>query len=57
MIGDTGLRIGQTVTHPAFGEGTLIDAEGRGEHTRLQIKFNQAGTKWLVASYAKLTAK
>ena len=56
-IGDTGLRIGQTVTHPTFGEGTLINAEGRGEHTRLQIKFNQEGTKWLVASYAKLTAK
>lgn len=57
IIGDTGLRIGQTVTHPAFGEGILINAEGRGEHTRLQIKFSQAGTKWLVASYAKLTAK
>ena len=56
-IGDTGLRIGQTVTHAAFGEGTLIDAEGRGEHMRLQVKFNNAGTKWLVASYAKLTAK
>lgn len=57
MIGDTGLRIGQTVTHNTFGEGTLIDAEGRGEHMRLQVKFNNAGTKWLVASYAKLTAK
>jgi ATP-dependent DNA helicase UvrD/PcrA len=56
-IGDTGLRIGQTVTHAAFGEGTLIDAEGHGEHMRLQVKFNKAGTKWLVANYAKLTAK
>jgi DNA helicase II / ATP-dependent DNA helicase PcrA len=57
IIGDTGLRIGQTVAHATFGEGTLIDAEGRGEHTRLLIKFNKVGTKWLVASYAKLTAK
>lgn len=57
VIGDTGLRIGQTVCHPAFGEGTLVDAEGRGEHTRLQIKFKHVGTKWLVASFAKLTAK
>lgn len=56
-IGDTGLRIGQTVIHPIFGEGTLIDADGKGEHTRLQIKFNTAGTKWLVANYAKLTTK
>jgi DNA helicase-2/ATP-dependent DNA helicase PcrA len=57
VIGDTGLRIGQIVTHPAFGEGTLVDAEGQGSHTRLQVKFINAGTKWLVASFAKLTAK
>lgn len=57
MIGDTGLRIGQAVTHAIFGEGTLIDAEGRGEHMRLQVKFNRVGTKWLVASFAKLTTK
>lgn len=57
IIGDTGLRIGQTVRHAAFGEGTLIDVEGHGEHMRLQVRFNKAGTKWLVASFAKLTAK
>jgi DNA helicase-2/ATP-dependent DNA helicase PcrA len=57
VIGDTGLRIGQAVTHAAFGEGTLIDVEGHGEHMRLQVRFNKAGTKWLLASFAKLTAK
>lgn len=56
-IGSTGLRIGQSVNHPAFGEGTLIDAEGQGDHTRLQVKFITVGTKWLLASFAKLTAK
>jgi len=56
-IGDTGFCIGQTVIHPTFGEGTLIDADGKGEHTRLHIKFNKAGTKWLVANYAKLSTK
>lgn len=56
-IGDTGLHIGQAVTHATFGEGTLIDVEGRGEHMRLQVKFNKTGTKWLVANYAKLTSK
>lgn len=56
-IGDTGLRIGQAVIHPTFGEGILVDAEGQGAHTRLQVKFTKAGSKWLVASFAKLTVK
>ncbi|MES2998189.1 MAG: DNA helicase II [Pseudomonadota bacterium] len=56
-IGDTGLRLGQQVTHPSFGEGVIVDAEGQGIHTRLQVKFHQAGTKWLIASFAKLAAR
>jgi DNA helicase II / ATP-dependent DNA helicase PcrA len=56
-IGDTGLRLGQQVTHPTFGEGIIVDAEGQGGHTRLQVKFNKAGTKWLIASFAKLTVR
>jgi DNA helicase II / ATP-dependent DNA helicase PcrA len=56
-IGDTGLHIGQYVTHPTFGEGVIVDAEGRGGHTRLQVKFKQAGTKWLIASFAKLAIR
>ncbi|MES2141676.1 MAG: DNA helicase II [Pseudomonadota bacterium] len=56
-IGDTGLRLGQQVTHSTFGEGVIVDAEGQGGHTRLQVKFNKAGTKWLIASFAKLTVR
>jgi len=56
-IGDTGLRLGQEVTHPTFGEGVIIDADGHGGHTRLQVKFNKVGTKWLVASFAKLAVR
>jgi DNA helicase-2/ATP-dependent DNA helicase PcrA len=55
-IADTGLRIGQSVNHPTFGEGTILNYEGQGSHTRIQVKFKQAGTKWLVAAYAKLEA-
>lgn len=53
-IENTGLTVGQRVQHAKFGRGIIINYEGSGEHTRLQIKFDQYGTKWLVASYAKL---
>jgi len=55
-IGDTGLRLGQRVTHPTFGEGVILNYEGQGLHARVQVKFSSAGTKWLVAAYAKLQA-
>jgi len=48
---DTGLRIGQHVTHHQFGEGVILQCEGRGEHARIQVRFAQAGTKWLIASF------
>jgi DNA helicase-2/ATP-dependent DNA helicase PcrA len=48
------LRLGQRVQHPAFGEGIVLSIEGRGSHTRAQIKFTKAGAKWLVLAYAKL---
>jgi len=51
-----GLHIGQRVQHPLFGEGVLLQVEGQGPHTRVQVKFDKEGSKWLVASYAKLSA-
>ena len=54
---DSGLRIGQLVGHPKFGEGVVLQAEGRGERTRVQINFANAGTKWLMLAYAGLTAE
>ncbi len=55
-IGNTNLKVGQRVKHTKFGEGIILNYEGSGSHTRVQVKFNQHGTKWLVASFAKLTA-
>lgn len=49
-------RIGQTVMHAKFGEGTVIDYEGSGSDARVQVKFNHVGTKWLMLEYAKLTS-
>ncbi|WP_455565431.1 DNA helicase II [Morganella psychrotolerans] len=51
---DSGYTLGQRVRHDKFGEGTIINMEGSGEHCRLQIAFQGEGIKWLVASYAKL---
>ena len=54
-IGDTGFSIGQPVSHPKFGSGIVFAAEGMGEHTRVQVKFQKEGVKWLVLAYANLT--
>lgn len=51
---ESGLRLGQNVTHPHFGSGVVLAVEGNGAHTRVQIKFADHGTKWLVLAYANL---
>jgi DNA helicase-2/ATP-dependent DNA helicase PcrA len=48
------IRLGATVRHPSFGTGTVIDYEGSGAHARVQVNFEQVGTKWLVVAYANL---
>jgi DNA helicase-2/ATP-dependent DNA helicase PcrA len=47
-------RSGQTVSHHQFGEGVVLQCEGRGPHARVQVRFTKAGTKWLVASFLQL---
>lgn len=51
---DSGFALGQRVRHAKFGEGTIVNLEGSGEHSRLQVAFQGQGIKWLVAAYAKL---
>ena len=51
----SGFRLGQQVTHPKFGQGIVLGVEGSGAHTRVQVKFADHGTKWLVLAYANLT--
>ena len=46
--------VGQRVNHAKFGMGTILNYEGSGDSMRVQIKFQKAGTKWLISSYAKL---
>lgn len=51
---DRTLKLGQHVVHATFGSGVVTDYEGAGEHTRVQVNFENAGSKWLVLAYAKL---
>ena len=48
------IALGQAVMHPSFGRGTVTDYEGSGAHARVQVNFDEAGSKWLVLAFAKL---
>ncbi|MCP1339053.1 DNA helicase II [Idiomarina sp. M1R2S28] len=50
----TGYSLGQRVRHPKFGEGTVLNYEGTGPQSRIQINFDNVGSKWLVVAYARL---
>lgn len=49
-----GFALGDRVGHPSFGEGVILNYEGDGSNARVQVNFDQEGTKWLVLSFAKL---
>ena len=50
---NTGLSLGQPVMHPMFGEGVVLNIEGRGANARIEVNFAE-GSKWLVLQYANL---
>jgi DNA helicase-2/ATP-dependent DNA helicase PcrA len=54
-VGYGGYKLGQRVSHPSFGEGTILSFDGEGERTRVEIRFANAGTKWLMLAMAKLS--
>lgn len=51
---DSGFHLGETVNHAKFGQGVILAVEGGGAHTRVQVKFTDHGSKWLVLAYANL---
>ncbi|MCW8933493.1 MAG: DNA helicase II [Gammaproteobacteria bacterium] len=51
---ESGITIGQRVLHQKFGEGFVLNYEGRGKSARVEVNFDDAGSKWLVLSYANL---
>ncbi|VAW56459.1 ATP-dependent DNA helicase UvrD/PcrA [hydrothermal vent metagenome] len=53
---DSGFTIGQRVMHQKFGEGTILNYEGQGKSARVEVNFDQLGSKWLILSYANLSS-
>ncbi|MEO5573374.1 MAG: DNA helicase II [Gammaproteobacteria bacterium] len=49
-----GLPLGQQVMHAKFGEGVVLNYEGKGDQARVQVNFRRAGSKWLMVTYANL---
>jgi DNA helicase II / ATP-dependent DNA helicase PcrA len=49
-----GMRMGSRVRHSKFGDGVVLNFEGNGPQARIQVNFEQQGTKWLMLSYANL---
>ena len=48
------VRLGQRVSHGTFGEGVVLNFEGRGDSARVEVNFTAEGSKWLVLQYANL---
>jgi DNA helicase-2/ATP-dependent DNA helicase PcrA len=51
---DIGLRVGDDVEHPAFGEGVIIDLRGQGDAAEATVNFPGVGTKHLALAWAPL---
>ena len=49
-------KMGQKVVHDKFGTGIIVNFEGTGSDARIQVNFENSGSKWLLLEYAKLTS-
>lgn len=49
-------KMGQKVVHGKFGTGIIVNFEGTGSDARVQVNFENSGSKWLLLEYAKLTS-
>jgi len=52
--GKTGLKSGQRVRHPKYGEGVVFRREGDGEDAKVTVQFSKFGVKKLVEKFAQL---
>ena len=50
-----GLRMGDDVSHPTFGEGVIVEVRGDGDRAEATIRFREVGTKHLSLAWAPLT--
>ena len=54
---DLGLKVGDDVEHPSFGEGVIIQIRGEGDKAEATIRFASVGTKHLSLAWAPLTKR
>ena len=52
-----GLRVGDDVEHPSFGEGVILEIRGEGDRAEATIRFAGVGTKHLSLAWAPLTKR
>ena len=52
--GSTGMKSGQRVRHPKYGEGVVVRREGDGEDAKITVQFSKFGVKKLVEKFAQL---
>ena len=52
----TEFYLGQRVIHGTFGVGILSNFEGLGPKARVEVNFDDVGSKWLILSMAKVRA-
>ncbi len=49
-----GLRVGDDVVHPTFGEGVIVDISGSGDKAEARVHFSGKGDKQLLLAWAPL---
>ena len=49
-----GIKAGQRVRHPKYGEGIVFRREGDGEDAKITVQFSKFGVKKLVEKFAQL---
>lgn len=50
-------KVGDTVVHKSFGTGTILTMQPMGNDTLLEVAFDKAGTKKMMANFARLEKK
>ena len=50
-------KVGDTVSHKSFGTGTILTITPMGGDMLLEVAFDKAGTKQMMANYARLEKK
>jgi DNA helicase-2/ATP-dependent DNA helicase PcrA len=50
----TEYKVGDTVLHKSFGTGTILTLQPMGNDTLMEVSFDKAGTKKMMANFARL---